>query len=93
LFSYLSAGVGGSFSEPFGVTLSPPFVSEATAISASTSAHPFPLPVTPGASGTISGRIDLLGDVGEIVRPREERREAAGNHRAGSFMRIPHRPF
>jgi hypothetical protein len=31
LFSYLSAGAGGGFSGPFGVTLSPPFVSEVTA--------------------------------------------------------------
>ena len=36
LFSYFSAGAGGGFSGPFGVTLSPPFVSEATATSAST---------------------------------------------------------
>lgn len=42
LFSYLSAGAGGGFSGPFGVTLSPPFVSEVTGSTASTFANPFP---------------------------------------------------
>lgn len=42
LFSYLSAGAGGGFSGPFGVTLSPPFVSEVTAVTGSTFANPFP---------------------------------------------------
>jgi len=42
LFSYLNAGAGGGFSGPFGVTLSPPFVGEVEASSASTFANPFP---------------------------------------------------
>ncbi|HEY3823820.1 MAG TPA: hypothetical protein VGL82_04635, partial [Bryobacteraceae bacterium] len=42
LFSYLNAGAGGGFSGPFGVTLSPPFVGEVEATSASTFANPFP---------------------------------------------------
>ncbi len=42
LFSYLSAGAGGGFSGPFGVTLSPPFVNEIAANSSSTFANPFP---------------------------------------------------
>jgi len=42
LFSYFSAGAGGGFSGPFGVTLSPPFVSEVDTTSASTFANPFP---------------------------------------------------
>ncbi len=50
LFSYLSAGAGGGFSGPFGVTLSPPFVSEITANTASTFANPFP-----SAGGTLPG--------------------------------------
>jgi hypothetical protein len=50
LFSYLSAGAGGGFSGPFGVTLSPPFVSEITAGSTSTFANPFP-----SAGGVLPG--------------------------------------
>ena len=42
LFSYLSAGAGGGFSGPFGVTLSPPFVNEVAANASSTFANPFP---------------------------------------------------
>jgi len=42
LFTYLDAGAGGGFSGPFGVTLSPPFVGEVSATSASTFANPFP---------------------------------------------------
>jgi hypothetical protein len=54
LFTYLDAGAGGGFSGPFGVTLSPPFVSEVTAGTGSTFANPFPsagaaLPGSPAA--------------------------------------------
>jgi hypothetical protein len=54
LFSYFNAGAGGGFSGPFGVTLSPPFVSEVEGSSASTFANPFPtagavVPSTPAA--------------------------------------------
>jgi hypothetical protein len=50
LFSYLSAGAGGGFSGPFGVTLSPPFVNEITAGTGSTFANPFP-----SAGATLAG--------------------------------------
>jgi len=71
LFSYFSAGAGGGFSGPFGVTLSPPFVSEATATSASTFANPFPAAgaVVPGSPAAFLAQLPNLSDTAKVVNP------------------------
>jgi hypothetical protein len=71
LFSYLSAGAGGGFSGPFGVTLSPPFVSEVTGSSASTFANPFPSAgaVIPGSPAAFLAQLPNLADTTKVVNP------------------------
>jgi hypothetical protein len=71
LFSYLSAGAGGGFSGPFGVTLSPPFVSEVTANSSSTFANPFPTAgaAIPGSPAAFLAQLPNLADTTKEVNP------------------------
>lgn len=71
LFSYLSAGAGGGFSGPFGVTLSPPFVSEVTAGSGSTFANPFPSAgaAIPGSPAAFLAQLPNLKDTTNEVNP------------------------
>jgi hypothetical protein len=71
LFSYFSAGAGGGFSGPFGVTLSPPFVAESTATSASTFANPFPAvgAVIPGSPAAFLAQLPNLADTTKVVNP------------------------
>jgi hypothetical protein len=71
LFSYLSAGAGGGFSGPFGVTLSPPFVSEVVAGSGSTFANPFPSAgaVIPGSPAAFLAQLPNLADTAKEVNP------------------------
>ncbi len=71
LFSYLSAGAGGGFSGPFGVTLSPPFVNEVTASSASTFANPFPTAgaVVPGSPAAFLAQLPNLAQTTKEVNP------------------------
>ncbi len=70
-FSYLSAGAGGGFSGPFGVTLSPPFVSEVTASSASTFANPFPSAgaAIPGSPAAFLAQLPNLNDTANEINP------------------------
>jgi hypothetical protein len=71
LFSYLSAGAGGGFSGPFGVTLSPPFVSEVTAGSGSTFANPFPSAgaAIPGSPAAFLAQLPNLAQTTKDVNP------------------------
>jgi hypothetical protein len=71
LFSYLSAGAGGGFSGPFGVTLSPPFVSEVTAGSGSTFANPFPSAgaVIPGSPAQFLAQLPNLKQTAADTNP------------------------
>jgi Carboxypeptidase regulatory-like domain/TonB dependent receptor len=71
LFSYLSAGAGGGFSGPFGVTLSPPFVSEITAGSGSTFANPFPSAgaAIPGSPAAFLAQLPNLHDTANEINP------------------------
>jgi hypothetical protein len=71
LFSYFSAGAGGGFSGPFGVTLSPPFVSEVTGSSASTFANPFPAAgaVIPGSPAAFLAQLPNLKDTANTINP------------------------
>jgi hypothetical protein len=71
LFSYLSAGAGGGFSGPFGVTLSPPFVSEVTAGTGSTFANPFPSAgaVIPGSPAAFLAQLPNLKQTSTQTNP------------------------
>ena len=71
LFSYLSAGAGGGFSGPFGVTLSPPFVSEVTAGTGSTFANPFPAAgaVIPGSPAQFLAQLPNLKQTAADTNP------------------------
>ena len=71
LFSYFSAGAGGGFSGPFGVTLSPPFVSEVTGSSASTFANPFPSAgaAIPGSPAAFLAQLPNLNDTAKTINP------------------------
>ncbi len=71
LFSYLSAGAGGGFSGPFGVTLSPPFVSEVTAGTGSTFANPFPSAgaVVPGSPAQFLAQLPNLAQTTTRTNP------------------------
>jgi hypothetical protein len=57
-FTELSPSAGGGFSGPFGVTLEPPFVSAAEAVTGATFANPFgttPIPAPPGSAAAFQG--------------------------------------
>ena len=71
LFSYFSAGAGGGFSGPFGVTLSPPFVSEVTAGTTSTFANPFPSAgaAIPGSPAAFLAQLPNLAQTTKQVNP------------------------
>ena len=71
LFSYFSAGAGGGFSGPFGVTLSPPFVSEVDAGAGSTFANPFPAAgaVIPGSAAQFLAQLPNLAQTTKSVYP------------------------
>ncbi len=71
LFSYLSAGAGGGFSGPFGVTLSPPFVSEVTAATGSTLANPFPAAgaAIPGSPAAFLAQLPNLAQTTSRTNP------------------------
>jgi hypothetical protein len=71
LFSYLSAGAGGGFSGPFGVTLSPPFVSEVTAGTGSTFQNPFPSAgaAIPGSPAAFLAQLPNLAQTSKEINP------------------------
>jgi hypothetical protein len=71
LFSYLSAGAGGGFSGPFGVTLSPPFVNEITGGGTGAFANPFPSAgaVVPGSPAAFLAQLPNLADTTKEVNP------------------------
>ena len=71
LFSYLSAGAGGGFSGPFGVTLSPPFVTEITGGGTGTFANPFPSAgaAIPGSPAAFLAQLPNLADTTKEINP------------------------
>jgi hypothetical protein len=71
LFRYFSAGAGGGFSGPFGVTLSPPFVNEITGGGTGAFANPFPSAgaVIPGNPAAFLAQLPNLADTTKEVNP------------------------